>query len=65
MLHVPKDAILMKIIETHPKCVFKYHEHQSLLEDRPDEGLNADDMKSAWEEYYKEDEESKLMRFIF
>ena len=29
----------------------KYHEHDSLLQNRPDEGLTEDERKEAWEHW--------------
>lgn len=40
----------------HEKEIFIYHEHQSLLENLPEEELDEDEMKLAWEEFNKEKE---------
>lgn len=36
--------------------IYKYHEHQSLLENREDEVLNEEERKAAWEEFENEKE---------
>lgn len=46
-------------MEDH-KDIFKYHEHQSLLENLPGEGLNDDEIKLAWEEFRKEQDAREL-----
>lgn len=58
-LKPPLDEILAKLLLTLPNDIFKYHEHQSLLENLPDEELNEDEMKLAWEEFTKEREEKQ------
>jgi len=34
--------------------IVNYHEHDSLLENRPEENLSEDERKAAWEEYERE-----------
>ena len=34
--------------------IVSYHEHDSLLENRPEENLSEDERKTAWEEYERE-----------
>ncbi|XP_045478511.1 transcriptional regulator ATRX homolog isoform X2 [Harmonia axyridis] len=46
----PDDDILSSILLKFD-CVYKYHQHQKLLENRPDEELNEEDKKKAWEEF--------------
>lgn len=46
----PDDAVLSSILlKFH--CIFKYHHHQKLLENLPDEELNEEDQRTAWEEF--------------
>lgn len=54
---LPTDELLCSLLMTFESEIFKYHEHQQLLENRPDEELNEDEMKMAWEEFNKEKEE--------
>lgn len=37
-----------------PERIYKYHEHQTLLENREDEVLNDEERKAAWEEFENE-----------
>ncbi|XP_066249916.1 transcriptional regulator ATRX-like isoform X2 [Euwallacea similis] len=50
--NVPEDRILAKIIQTH-KNVFRWHEHQALLANRPEEDLDEQQKNAAWEEFNK------------
>ena len=39
---------------THKEWIVTYHEHDSLLENRPEEDLNEEERERAWEEYERE-----------
>ncbi|KAF5274101.1 hypothetical protein FQR65_LT04499 [Abscondita terminalis] len=51
---VPKDVLLAELLIKEKDRIFKYHEHQSLLENKEDEVLNEDERKAAWEEFENE-----------
>nr|XP_023025621.1 transcriptional regulator ATRX homolog [Leptinotarsa decemlineata] len=51
---VPKDVLLGEMLQKHEKTIYKYHLHQSLLENKEDEGLNEEERKAAWEEFENE-----------
>lgn len=51
---VPKDVLLGEMLQKHEDKIYKYHEHQSLLENKEDEELNEEERKAAWEEFEKE-----------
>lgn len=61
----PADELLRNLLMTFEKEIFKYHEHQALLENRPDEELNEDDMKTAWEEFNTEKDFGKSLFAFF
>ena len=46
--------ILADLLSSHKEWIVQYHEHDSLLENRPDEELNEEERKNAWEEYERE-----------
>ena len=49
--------MLLAELLTSARCgewVVKYHEHDSLLERRPDEDLTEEERARAWEEYERE-----------
>ena len=55
-LALPKDDLLKEII-THEKTkdwILKFHEHDSLLEHKPEESLTKEEINKAWEEYENE-----------
>ncbi|KRT84479.1 helicase [Oryctes borbonicus] len=56
MIKLPVDEVLASILEKCKQHIFKYHEHQHLLENRPEEQLNEDEQRLAWEEFRKEQE---------
>ncbi|KAJ8925712.1 hypothetical protein NQ315_009559 [Exocentrus adspersus] len=51
---VPKDVLLGEMLQKYENTIFKYHLHQSLLENKEDEGLNEEERKAAWEEFENE-----------
>ncbi|CAG9828068.1 unnamed protein product [Diabrotica balteata] len=51
---VPKDVLLGEMLQKYEDVIFKYHLHQSLLENKEAEGLNEEERKAAWEEFENE-----------
>ncbi|XP_017079930.2 transcriptional regulator ATRX homolog isoform X1 [Drosophila eugracilis] len=51
---LPKDRLFAEILTEHDKLIFKYHEHDSLLEQEEHENLTEEERKSAWAEYEAE-----------
>ncbi|KAF5307148.1 hypothetical protein FQR65_LT00664 [Abscondita terminalis] len=58
---LPADCVLAKVLQSCTE-IFRYHEHQSLLQNLPDENLNEDEMKLAWDEFNKENENEIQMK---
>ncbi|XP_015111784.1 transcriptional regulator ATRX [Diachasma alloeum] len=50
----PKDRLLAEIFSKHRDIVVNFHEHDSLLENKADEGLDEEERKQAWLEYEQE-----------
>lgn len=50
----PKDAVLKYLLHNHQTQAFTYHDHDSLLENKPDQDLNDDEIKEAWQMYESE-----------
>ncbi|CAF4738111.1 unnamed protein product [Rotaria sp. Silwood1] len=48
---IPKDHLLLDLLYEHSRWVHSYHSHDSLLENKLDEGLSAEDRRRALEEY--------------
>lgn len=61
---VPKDRLFADLLQTHEKNIWKYHEHNSLLENREDEILNEEERKAAWEEFENEKKAPKFGKDI-
>ncbi|KAB0803202.1 hypothetical protein PPYR_00172 [Photinus pyralis] len=51
---VPKDKLLGELLQMESDRIYKYHEHQSLLENIEVEELNEAERKAAWEEFERE-----------
>lgn len=51
---IPKDDILKSLLLHHPRQAFKYHDHDSLLENKPEQGLSEEEIKEAWAIYEAE-----------
>lgn len=51
---VPGDRLLADLVDRHKQIIWKFHHHDSLLENKVDENLTEDERKSAWEEYENE-----------
>lgn len=49
--NMPKDKLFADIINENLNLIVKYHEHDSLLENRPDESLSEAERLAAWKEY--------------
>nr|CDS16266.1 Transcriptional regulator ATRX [Echinococcus granulosus] len=51
---LPRDRLLADLLSDHPNLVVSYHNHDSLLENRLDEGLSEAERAEAWREYEEE-----------
>lgn len=53
---LPKDRLFAEILSNHKELIYKYHEHDSLLENKEEETLDEEERKAAWEDYNTEKE---------
>lgn len=51
---LPKDRLFAQLLKKHEDIIWKYHEHDSLLENKEEETLNEEERKAAWEEFEAE-----------
>ena len=58
--NVPKDVLLADVFIEYKDLIMSYHEHDSLLESRPEEELTEEERKAAWDEYELEKERGHL-----
>ncbi|XP_049533839.1 transcriptional regulator ATRX homolog isoform X1 [Anopheles darlingi] len=52
--NLPKDRLFAELLQRFDKLIYKYHEHDSLLENKEEETLNEEERKAAWEEFEQE-----------
>ncbi|CAH8563506.1 unnamed protein product [Schistosoma intercalatum] len=51
---LPKDRLLADMLTEYPHLIVTYHNHDSLLEHREDEGLTESERQEAWREFEEE-----------
>lgn len=51
---LPKDRLFAEMLQKYEDMIWKYHEHDTLLENKEEETLNEDERKQAWEEFEQE-----------
>lgn len=51
---LPKDRMFAKQLRTFDQIIFKYHEHDSLLENKAEENLSKEEIQAAWKEFEEE-----------
>lgn len=51
---LPADDVLALLLRHYPDCAFKYHVHDSLLENKPEQDLSEEDKREAWAAYERE-----------
>ncbi|XP_059618266.1 transcriptional regulator ATRX-like isoform X2 [Phlebotomus argentipes] len=49
--NMPTDYLLRNLLHNHANLVYKYHEHDSLLENKLEQDLSEADKKEAWDAY--------------
>lgn len=54
MPNLPKDRLFAELLKKFETLLYKYHEHDSLLENKEEETLNEEERKAAWEEFEQE-----------
>ncbi|XP_053697900.1 transcriptional regulator ATRX homolog [Sabethes cyaneus] len=52
--NLPKDRLFAELLKKFDPLIYKYHEHDSLLENKEEETLNEEERKAAWEEFEQE-----------
>jgi transcriptional regulator ATRX len=51
---LPKDRLFAEMLQKHEDLIHKYHEHDTLLENKEEETLDEEERKQAWEEFEAE-----------
>ncbi|XP_065095498.1 transcriptional regulator ATRX homolog [Ochlerotatus camptorhynchus] len=52
--NLPKDRLFAELLKKFDVLLYKYHEHDSLLENKEEETLNEEERKAAWDEFEQE-----------
>lgn len=50
----PKDRMFAELLSAHTQTIYKYHEHDSLLENKAGENLSREEIEAAWKEFEQE-----------
>lgn len=59
----PADRLLATLVHNLPNIIFKYHVHDSLLENKPDQDLSEADKREAWLEYERQENKPAVPDF--
>lgn len=51
---LPKDRLFAELFKKYDEIIYKFHEHDSLLENKEEETLNEEERKAAWDEFEAE-----------
>jgi transcriptional regulator ATRX len=51
---LPKDRLFANMLKKFEDMIYKYHEHDTLLENKEEETLDEEERKQAWEEFEAE-----------
>lgn len=63
---LPKDRLFAEQLRKFEDRIYKYHEHDSLLENKSEETLSQDEIKAAWEEFEAEKTRPQIQQnFIY
>ncbi|GAB0094799.1 Transcriptional regulator ATRX homolog [Sergentomyia squamirostris] len=60
---LPKDRLFADLLTKHEELIYKYHEHDSLLENKEEETLNEDERRAAWEEFENEKKRASMVGY--
>ncbi|XP_059622920.1 transcriptional regulator ATRX homolog [Phlebotomus argentipes] len=60
---LPKDRLFADMLTKYEDVIYKYHEHDSLLENKEEETLNEEERRAAWEEYESEKKRVPVLNY--
>lgn len=61
---LPKDRLFAELLKKYENLIFKYHEHDTLLENKEEETLNEEERKMAWEEFEQEKNRPQYVPYV-
>lgn len=59
---LPKDLLFADMLRKFNKLIYKYHEQDSLLENKEEETLSKAEIEAAWEDYEQEKTRKPVMQ---
>uniref|UniRef100_A0A182VUM9 Transcriptional regulator ATRX n=1 Tax=Anopheles minimus TaxID=112268 RepID=A0A182VUM9_9DIPT len=61
---LPADDVLASLLRTFANKILKYHEHDSLLENKPEQDLSEEEKKEAWAAYEREIQNNETRSYL-
>jgi hypothetical protein len=61
---LPKDRLFAEMLKKYEDVIYKYHEHDTLLENKEGETLNEEERKQAWEEFEAEKKQPQFAPYM-
>lgn len=61
---LPKDRLFAELLQKYENIIYKYHEHDTLLENKEEETLNEEERKMAWEEFEQEKNRPQYTSYV-
>lgn len=61
---LPKDRLFAEMLKKYEDVLYKYHEHDTLLENKEEETLDEEERKQAWEEFEAEKKRPQYVPYM-
>lgn len=61
---LPKDRLFAEMLKKYEDMIYKYHEHDTLLENKEEETLNEEERKAAWEDFEAEKNRPQFVPYV-
>lgn len=61
---LPKDRLFAEMLKKFEDMIYKYHEHDTLLENKEEETLNEEERKAAWEDFEAEKNRPQFVPYV-
>lgn len=61
---LPKDRLFAEMLRKFEDMIYKYHEHDTLLENKEEETLGEEERRQAWEEFEAEKTRPQFVSYV-